>query len=181
MTEIEVKLNRLVRELRLIDCPVIAFSGGVLSTFLATVAQKILGTQVYAVTIMVETCPFNECTQAKEKAKQIGVEHFVLDIRNAIGSGDLYQENPCSFCDELQQKLLKRWAKEKGFRCILEGSCEAFCLSQGGRQFKEAVSRDFIRRPVAFAELTRDDVVAISRGWGIMEAHTRFKQENIYQ
>lgn len=49
MTEIEVKLNRLARDLRLISCPVIAFSGGVLSTFLAAVAKKVLRTQVYQI------------------------------------------------------------------------------------------------------------------------------------
>lgn len=181
MTEIEVKLNRLVRELRLVDCPLIAFTGGVLSTFLATVAQKILGTQIYAVTIMVETCPFNECIQAKEKAKQMGITHFVLDSRQEPGGKELYPADPCAFCDELQQKLLKRWAREQGFRWLLEGSCEAFYLGHGGKQVKEAVAQDFIRRPFVFAELTREDIVAISRGWGISADPMRSKQENMYQ
>ena len=179
MNEIEIKLNRLIRELRLTDGSVIAFSGGLLSTFLAAVARKMLDRKIYAVTVMAENCPYNECLRAREKAERLGLEHFVLDVRGARDDWDLKAKAGCAFCDELQHKLLKRWVKEQGFRWVLEGSCEAFDTGWEARQERLAVFQDYRKRPFVFAGLEKEDIIAIAHGWGLGVEETSLSRQQL--
>ena len=81
-TELQEKLKRLDAELAAMDSAVIAFSGGVDSTFLAAEAYKVLGDKAQAFTVSSPTLPQSEIEDAKRFAAQIGVGFFRHAGRN---------------------------------------------------------------------------------------------------
>jgi len=101
------KVTRLHRILADIGSCVIAYSGGVDSTFLAKNAFDVLGDKALAVTATSSTYPVQELEDAKRFAKHIGISHLVisseeLDIKEFIHN----TPDRCYYCKkELFQKL----------------------------------------------------------------------------
>ena len=58
---------------------VIAFSGGVDSTFLLKVAHDVLGDNVLAVTARSASFPLRELNEAKAFCRSEGIRHIVVD------------------------------------------------------------------------------------------------------
>ncbi|HZG73338.1 MAG TPA: 7-cyano-7-deazaguanine synthase, partial [Chondromyces sp.] len=79
---------------------VVAFSGGVDSTFLLQAAVDTLGAdRVLAVTADSETYPTSELLEARELAKQIGARHQVIETSElAIPGYTENDKNRCYFC-----------------------------------------------------------------------------------
>ena len=92
-----MKLQEILMEMNTV---VIAFSGGVDSTFLLKVALDTLGREnVLAVTADSETYPFEELEDAVKLAKQLGAKHEVIQTSELDIPG--YSENTsnrCYFC-----------------------------------------------------------------------------------
>jgi len=97
VTEKYNKLQEILVEMKTV---VIAFSGGVDSTFLLKVAVDTLGREnVLAVTADSETYPFEELEEARKLAIQIGARHEVIETSELNIPG--YTENTsnrCYFC-----------------------------------------------------------------------------------
>ena len=81
MTEVTItdKLNQLKKYLSELDGLIIAFSGGVDSTFLLRVASDVLGEKVVAVTAQSSTYPEREYLEAVEYAKTFKVKHIIIE------------------------------------------------------------------------------------------------------
>jgi len=58
---------------------VIAFSGGVDSSTLATVSYDVLGKRAVAVTAKSPTYPSEEMDDAKRVAEEIGIKHYIVE------------------------------------------------------------------------------------------------------
>ncbi len=76
---LEKKLSSLRERIRKLDSAVVAFSGGVDSSFLMRICREELGEKAVAVTALSESYPRSELSVARRVAKIIGVKHVVLD------------------------------------------------------------------------------------------------------
>jgi uncharacterized protein len=119
----EDKLTILKARLSQYKRVVVAFSGGVDSTFLSRVAKDVYGDNLLLITATSSTNPFYELEEAKSLAAMMGIEHRII-VTEEIDNPE-YAANPpdrCYFCkSELFTKIQFIAAKE-GFDAVLDGS-----------------------------------------------------------
>jgi len=153
-------LQQIIKDLGRV---VIAYSGGVDSTFLLKVAADTLGEEnVIACIAAGPALPKTQYERAVETAKDFGV-HI-----ETIGQTELadtkYSANKadrCFHCKSHLFKILKDIAKNKGFGYVLCGS--NVDDRKDYRPGSKAVKAFDVRCPLADAELTKQDIRALSR------------------
>jgi uncharacterized protein len=116
------KMEAIVDAMAQMDGLVVAFSGGVDSTVVATLAQRALGKKAVAVTADSEVVPRAEIKEAKALARKIGIEHMI--VRQHELEDEKVVSNPkdrCYFCRKGLTLLLKAVAKKKKIKVIADG------------------------------------------------------------
>jgi len=163
---LEEKLESLKEILRSLESVVIAFSGGVDSTFLSKVAFDVLGDNALAVTARSETYPRAEFEEALGLAEEIGIKH------EAIVSEELdipeFSDNPvnrCYYCKKELLTKLKEIAEERGLKHVAEGS--NFDDLDDYRPGMQAVAELGVRSPLKEAKLTKADIRELSKRFGL--------------
>lgn len=117
------KLQALKELLSTFSGAVIAYSGGVDSTFLAMVAHEVLGERVLAVTAVSPTYPEQQLTEAEELAKRLDLPHMVIHSNEF--SEPKYIANPperCYYCKMALFRELKQLAADRGLGVVLDGA-----------------------------------------------------------
>ncbi|MFS0863798.1 ATP-dependent sacrificial sulfur transferase LarE [Fredinandcohnia sp. 179-A 10B2 NHS] len=160
---IQEKYEKLVSILQDMKSVVVAFSGGVDSTFLLKVAVDSLGKKnVLAVTADSETYPSSELEEAKALAERIGAIHRVIETSELSIPG--YTENDrnrCYFCkSSLFDHLLPVMEKE-GFQNVVYG-----VIADDLNEFRpgmRAAKEKGIRGPLQEANLFKDEIRELSR------------------
>lgn len=160
------KYDRLQNILRDMESVLIAFSGGVDSTFLLTVAHDVLGEDVSAVTATSPTYPRSELDEACELARHLGVRHILMESNELEIAG--FSENSrdrCYYCKTELFGKLKEKAQELGISWVAEGSN----MDDLGdyRPGRRAVLELDIRSPLLEAELTKEEIRLLSREMGL--------------
>ncbi|WP_043884244.1 ATP-dependent sacrificial sulfur transferase LarE [Caldanaerobacter subterraneus] len=115
------KLRDYVKNLKRV---LVAFSGGVDSTFLAKVAYEELGEDMLAVTISTPLHPKREIEESKKLAKVLGFPHLVVRYEEVLEIEE-FKSNPLNRCYVCKKNLfskLKDIAEERGFYYIVEGT-----------------------------------------------------------
>ena len=163
----ENKLERLKGIIHPLQSVVVAFSGGVDSTFLLKVCLDTLGKdKVLAVTAESETYPMDEVEGAKKTAEMLGARHRIIHTEELCD--ERFVSNPpqrCYFCKlELFSKL-KQVAEEEGLKHVFDGSN----LDDTGdfRPGLEAAKELRIVSPLKEAGLTKKDIRELSRALGL--------------
>lgn len=160
------KLSRLHDILRDIPSAVVAFSGGVDSTFVAAVTHDVLGDRALAVTGVSPSVPRSEVAEATELARAIGIAHECIDT-SEMDDPDYVKNNPdrCFHCKDELYGRLQAIARERGFAAVLDG-CN---LDDTGdfRPGRRAASQHTVRSPLVEAGLTKADIRALSRDRGL--------------
>lgn len=157
------KFHLLQQMLQQVGSAVVAFSGGVDSTFLLRVARDTLGPEkVLALTATSPTYPTFEFEQSCHLASTMGVEHLVVES-NELEIPGFAENNPrrCYHCKHELFSLFLQKATELGFQSVLDGS-NLDDLSDY-RPGREAVQELQIRSPLLEAGLTKDDIRQLSR------------------
>ncbi|MBK9517301.1 MAG: ATP-dependent sacrificial sulfur transferase LarE [Anaeromyxobacter sp.] len=100
----------------------VAFSGGVDSTFLLAVARQELGDQVVALTSHSPSVPASERLEARALARRLGARH--LEVESREGDDPRYVENSdqrCYFCKAELYRLCREAAAGLGLGAVLDG------------------------------------------------------------
>ena len=158
----EEKFNKLKDIIRDTDSLLIAYSGGVDSTFLLKAAADILRDKVVAVTATSPTYTDIEDEAAKETAKKLGVRHLLISSNELEIDG--FASNPtnrCYFCKKELFDKLKTKAEELGLNYVADGS--NYDDIKDYRPGRDAAKELGIRSPLVEAGLTKAEIRSLAR------------------
>lgn len=163
-------LQKLKDILKQYTSAVIAFSGGVDSTFLARVAKDVLHCKVLLVTATSSTYPLFELEEAQGLAKQLGLEHRIITSEEIDIPG--FADNPpdrCYYCKNELFTLIKHIADEEGYDVVFDGSNadDQYDYRPGLKALKELG----ILSPLSEAGLTKADIRVLSEQFGLPTAY----------
>ena len=162
MQEPTIKMENLKDKLRRMGRVVIAFSGGVDSTFLVKVAYEVLGKNVIAVTAASSTYPKTELEEAKRLARLIGVRHIIVNSEET--EVENFKQNPpnrCYYCKKELFSRLKEIAKKEKINYVLDGT--NYDDLTDFRPGMKALRELNIISPLKDVKLTKEDIRNLSK------------------
>ncbi len=165
----EDKLTRLKENLTKYKSAVIAFSGGVDSTFLARVAKDAYGDKLMLITATSSTYPFYELDEAKSLASLLGISHKIIVSEEIDIPG--YADNPpdrCYYCKSELFGKIAFIAASDGYEVIFDGS-NADDLKDF-RPGMKAKSEKGVISPLAEAGFTKNDIRKYSSEYNLPTA-----------
>ena len=140
----------------------VAFSGGVDSTLVAVVANRVLGTKALAVTAVSPALAKRELEEATNLAERFGFAHRIINTNEMAEEG--YVANSpqrCYFCKTELYTQLTALAEREGYQWVVNGTNTD---DQGDyRPGMVAASEHRVRSPMVEAGLAKADVRAIAK------------------
>ncbi len=158
-------LDRLTGSLKALESAVVAFSGGVDSTFLLK-AVKLSGIRALAVTSASPSHPKWDVQAAVEMASVTGVPHRLIRTRELENPG--YYENPpdrCYYCKSELFSALADIARREGYMCVIDGSTADDL--EDFRPGMKAAHELGVRSPLLEAGLGKEQIRRLSRELGL--------------
>lgn len=167
MASTEEKLCRLRELLSLLDSAVVAFSGGVDSTFLLKMCRDVMGGKVLAVTADSPTYSSDELDNAVKIAKSLQVELVVIETKEF--EDPRFVANPfdrCYYCKMDLFRSLREIAAAHGISSIVDGSNSDDL--EDYRPGIRAAAEIGVRHPLQEVGLTKAEIRVISREMGLL-------------
>jgi uncharacterized protein len=151
------KLDTILKDL---NSFVVAFSGGVDSTFLLHRAHKVRKSAIVAITIRTPYIPSREIDEAAEFTRSFGIKHKIIDIPFP----EMIRNNPidrCYLCKKAIFTDLLSFAKKNNYQYVIDGT-----NADDTGDFRpgiKALNELGIRSPLLEAGLTKKDIRELSR------------------
>lgn len=153
------KLKNILQEMGGV---LVAFSGGVDSTFLLKTAHEVLGKNVLAVIASSETYPQKEREEALRLAQKFNIRYKVIETKE-LESSDFVNNPPqrCYFCKKELFSKLKDIAEAEGIPYVLDGS--NYEDTTDFRPGTKAAEELGIRSPLKEAHLRKSEIRQLSK------------------
>ena len=156
------KEERLRELIRALDSVIVAYSGGVDSSYVAYVANEELGPRAVCITGQSASLPSYQNAEIKSVVERFGFHHEIIrtdELENPNYSAN--NADRCYFCkDELYNKL-EAVARSRGIEHIVDGSTvDDLDDYRPGRQ---AAKQHAVRSPLIEVGLNKSEVRELSR------------------
>ena len=165
---LDAKRAALDADLRSLARVVVAYSGGVDSSFLAAAAHDVLGDDCLVVTASSPALPESALTDARSLARARGWNHLV--VRTHETERERYARNApdrCYWCKSELFDVLDPLARRRSARIAVGTNADDLGDFRPGIK---AAARRAVRAPLADAQLTKADVRALSAAAGLPTA-----------
>jgi uncharacterized protein len=160
------KFRALVELLRSLRSVVVAYSGGVDSTFLLKVAHDALGGGARGVLAFSESLDRNEFDAARKLAEDMRVPITVIETREY--DNPLYRRNDADRCYHCKKELfveVKKFAERTGVPHVIEGSHAGDIGDH--RPGMRARNEEGVRSPLMEVGITKEEIRRYSRALGL--------------
>jgi uncharacterized protein len=161
---IEDKMKKLDAILKELKTFIVAFSGGVDSSFLLYRAHSLKRIEMTGVTIKTPYIPEVELEEAIEFAKLHGINHRIINLPFP----EIVRNNPidrCYICKKILFAELLAFASENGFRYVIDGTnADDTNVHRPGLR---ALMELGIRSPLQEAGLTKKEIRELLRQEGL--------------
>jgi uncharacterized protein len=160
------KYNELIELLTEMDRIIIAFSGGVDSTFLLKAASISGAGDVLAVTGKSESLPEEELAFAREIAASLNIKHRIIATEELNDSN--YAENTpdrCYYCKKELFTRLSDIASGENYLYVLDGTNADDASDH--RPGKRAAGENKVKSPLLDTGLTKNEIRELSKELGL--------------
>ncbi|MGB8684068.1 MAG: ATP-dependent sacrificial sulfur transferase LarE [Candidatus Binatus sp.] len=163
---LDAKLERMRAMFAPMRSLIVAFSGGVDSTFVLKVAHEVLGDAVLGLTTTSPTMPDEDRESAIAMARLIGARHLIVESNELEIPG--YAANPINRCYLCKHNLFTV-CEAKGAELGIDEIVDGLNLDDlhDYRPGMQAASEKRVRHPLVEAEMTKADVRELSRAMGL--------------
>lgn len=158
------RYRRLLADLAGLKRAVLAFSGGLDSSFLLHAAGRAMGEGLTAVTLDTPYAPRAEIAEAASLARSLGARHVVL----TVPFPEALRDNPperCYLCKKALFAKLLELATNQGFAHVLDGTNQDDLGDH--RPGRRALAELGVLSPLLAAGIGKGDIRALSRQAGL--------------
>lgn len=162
--EIYKKEQKLIEALKAVPSCIIAFSGGLDSTYLCMMAKSHVSGRVVAVTVIDASVPESDIRSTQKFSAGQNIEHIIIktDIDEKVRQN---HEDRCYHCKFLLFEKLASMKTEEGLRTVMDG--ENASDATDNRPGSRAAREWNVSSPLADAELSKSEIRLLAKKIGL--------------